>query len=110
MRVCLQGIDQVLPCLVGRIRPHREGYIVADQSGDRREIGILRLASADDVVELVSDRGNGERTVIAGLLLEVGKRDIAAATRLVEHSDRGDRKSTRLNSSHYIATRMPSSA
>src|SRR3546814_12626059 len=68
-------------------------------------LDLLDLADGDprnaDVVALLELAGAGE----------LGLVDLARPEPEVAH-DRGqqDRKSTRLNSSHYCATRMPSSA
>ena len=37
-------------------------------------------------------------------------RDVGRATALIAEGSPGDRKSTRLNSSHHVVSRMPSSA
>src|SRR3546814_15772924 len=58
-------------------------------------VQVLEVLVEDPLLELLAHRCPGDLPVLAG----------EVAPRLV-----GDRKSTRLNSSHYCAPRMPSSA
>src|SRR3546814_9935866 len=85
-------------------------------AGDNRELGgmitgapemlkvartIERVANLDVSVMLLGASGTGKALLARGLHEASARRDGAFVA---------DRKSTRLNSSHYCASRMPSSA
>src|SRR3546814_5243483 len=67
---------------------------------------IADIAAADtlDALEALRVGTLGKNGVVTGLLKTLGPMSPE------ERLEKGDRKSTRLNSSHYCASRMPSSA
>ena len=83
--------------------------------------------SAEDYLEAIlvlSRKGSGVRSVDIATMLGVSKPSVSHAMKLLREDgyiamdrygtvtlmDKGDRKSTRLNSSHPSSSRMPSSA
>src|SRR3546814_9891455 len=88
----------------------------ADQLTQGMQRVVMEIAHALGLVRyhqralpgLVLRRHTGRTTIgVAGPRLHTAKREHEAARRIAPV---GDRKSTRLNSSHYSASRMPSSA
>src|SRR3546814_8451333 len=79
---------------------------------------VLELANPSMTLESVGDAamlGGANRAMVGGELLQFGEAEIVGAgkwrlSRLLRGRAGTDRKSTRLNSSHYCASRMPSSA
>src|SRR3546814_7078417 len=80
----------------------------------RQPLGLLHT-DVYSALRPAQDRGDLVRSVVHGIEIVTEDLDRVVATypgdQLVEqHLDRLDRKSTRLNSSHYCASHMPSSA
>src|SRR3546814_7501982 len=95
----------------------RSYYLVTGAA--QRDLGALGLGIGDvllDLVEggLVDQRAQAHAVVEAGsdlqLLHRLGQLGGKGVVDTVLHQDAVDRKSTRLNSSHSCAYRMPSSA
>ena len=83
---------------------------------ERRGLGSLALQIEEPALELLVAAADGDARRALGMLEIVadlahdGRIDAAAAAEVASGSRRRDRKSTRLNSSHEIPSRMPSSA
>src|SRR3546814_5496961 len=93
-------------------------FLAAD-AGDERSFGHRRAQHAREAAQHLVTAVMPDRVVDVLEMIEIGEQQglvAGAADRLaqkgpaVEQPGQRDRKSTRLNSSHYCATRMPSSA
>src|SRR3546814_3432507 len=89
----------------------------ADQVSISNSIGSLRLLAMTDWREFVEAMSVVEKTLRDDPGATYGRMDFATrdryrhvVERLARRGKLEDRKSTRLNSSHYCAYRMPSSA
>ena len=80
---------------------------LSDEDFENGEIGILRLLVK---AGLASSNGEARRNVEQGGVSVDGEKITDVKAQIAKDSIHGDRKSTRLNSSHSQQSRMPSSA
>ena len=119
-RYALAVVGRVLRGRLERARPGF-GFVIPEEGGRdvfvparhfedamHGDVVAVRITGEDDrgrlegaIVEVLDRRG---RTVLGRF------REISGGGGVVDPFERGDRKSTRLNSSHTIQSRMPSSA
>src|SRR3546814_7006615 len=95
--------------------PFKHGYdvlIAAIDEIEPRSKGNFGVWSLPDGEAYYADRLKNSTTtdLTADHIHELGLKQVAAIRQEMEAIKREDRKSTRLNSSHKCATRMPSSA
>src|SRR3546814_1756868 len=85
-------------------RSVRSGTILAEIETDK---ATMEFEAVDDgsIVKIIVPEGT-DNVLVGTVIAIIGEAEESA----VEDAAPGDRKSTRLNSSHYCATRMPSSA
>ena len=86
--VALEFRDEVLAVLDRRIGVHGEHHVVVEERGNGREVAVVDLAPAHDVIGEQRRGADQQRVRIAGALAHVGERDAAAAARPVDHRDR----------------------
>ena len=93
----------------------RNKILVVDDVDINRE--ILRSILEDEYTILEAENGKQALEIVdqeaknmAAILLDLVMPEMDGTQVLEELNRRGDRKSTRLNSSHYQQSRMPSSA
>ena len=101
---------------------HYDDLTVSMKTGIDPDTVMEEIASTEGIILYVCDLFDFESGMIAGLKRKIGERDIVLACtkrdllpETVSHDKIarfvfGDRKSTRLNSSHIATSRMPSSA
>src|SRR3546814_4899596 len=99
----------------GHYMPARVPNIMAAltrSADDVRMKQAMKRAEKDRVTRIEQDRRARERQFMLGDRYRVmaSRADYAAASSDPDARQGGDQKSTRLNSSHYCASRMPSSA
>ena len=85
-------------------------YAAAEKAhdGQKRRSGEPYITHPVAVAQILAELGLGSKAVAAALLHDTVE-DTEYSLDMVRH-DFGDRKSTRLNSSHPVLSRMPSSA
>src|SRR3546814_8726047 len=83
----------------------------ADVARDLGGLCFIDLRAHEGIVQVVAEPGDAEgNAAVVATAARVGYEDCLRVTGTVRRRQSPDRKSTRLNSSHYCASRMPSSA
>ena len=74
------------------------------------KLGVLAQVSESTVVRFATELGYAGYPQLQRALQDMIRTKLTAVQRMEIASSRVDRKSTRLNSSHFLLSRMPSSA
>ena len=90
--IFFQPLGELAPAFERRIRPHCEYHVIVEQRRNRREIGVVERARADDVVGQYRRCADHDIVRVTRVLDEVIHRHHVAAAGLVHHRQRRPRE------------------